>query len=78
MKAGAHDYIMKGNLGRLVPAVQRELREAVVRQDRKRKEEAWRESQKRYRQVIENAMEIIYSTDRNGNFTYGQSCCVEV
>jgi len=36
MKAGAHDYIMKGNLSRLIPAVERELRDAVVRQERKR------------------------------------------
>jgi serine phosphatase RsbU (regulator of sigma subunit) len=28
MKSGAHDYLMKGNLARLVPAVERELREA--------------------------------------------------
>src|SRR6185369_9982390 len=28
MKAGAHDYVMKDNLARLGPAVQRELREA--------------------------------------------------
>ena len=28
MKSGAHDYIMKGNLSRLVPAIERELREA--------------------------------------------------
>src|SRR5258708_15637488 len=34
MKAGAHDYVMKGNLARLVPAVQRELREARARQAR--------------------------------------------
>ncbi len=27
MKAGAHDYIMKGNLTRLVPAIEREIRE---------------------------------------------------
>ncbi|MBE9568450.1 MAG: response regulator, partial [Proteobacteria bacterium] len=27
MRTGAHDYIMKGNLTRLVPAVERELRE---------------------------------------------------
>jgi len=33
MKAGAHDYVMKGNLTRLVPAVKRELREAVVRRE---------------------------------------------
>ncbi len=39
MKAGAHDYILKGNLKRLVPAVERELREAYVRQERRKAEE---------------------------------------
>jgi diguanylate cyclase (GGDEF)-like protein len=34
MKTGAHDYIMKGNLTRLAPAVERELREAGVRRER--------------------------------------------
>jgi diguanylate cyclase len=34
MKTGAHDYIMKGNLKRLPPAVARELREAGVRRER--------------------------------------------
>lgn len=36
MKAGAHDYIIKGNLKRLIPAIERELREAEVRRDHKR------------------------------------------
>jgi signal transduction histidine kinase len=35
MKAGAHDYIMKSHLHRLVPAVDRELREAKIRQERR-------------------------------------------
>jgi two-component system, NarL family, sensor histidine kinase UhpB len=39
MKAGAHDYVMKDNLARLGPAVQRELREAQVRRERRRSEE---------------------------------------
>jgi diguanylate cyclase (GGDEF)-like protein len=34
MKTGAHDYIMKGSLLRLAPAVERELREAAVRRER--------------------------------------------
>jgi diguanylate cyclase (GGDEF)-like protein len=34
MRTGAHDYIMKGNLKRLAPAVERELREATVRRER--------------------------------------------
>ena len=39
MKAGAHDYLMKGNLTRLVPAIQRELREAEERRRRRLAEE---------------------------------------
>jgi diguanylate cyclase (GGDEF)-like protein len=33
MKAGVHDYLTKDNLARLVPAVERELREAQVRSE---------------------------------------------
>lgn len=39
MKAGAHDYLMKDRLARLVPAVERELREAEVRRARHLAEE---------------------------------------
>jgi len=39
MKSGAHDYIMKGNLQRLLPAVTREIREAESRRARRRAEE---------------------------------------
>ncbi len=38
MQAGAHDYIMKDRLARLVPAVERELREAEVRRARQKSE----------------------------------------
>lgn len=36
MKAGAHDYVMKDNLSRLVPAVEREINDAVSRRERDR------------------------------------------
>ncbi len=39
MKAGAHDYLMKDNLARLVPAVARELHEAQERRARRQAEE---------------------------------------
>lgn len=35
MRAGAHDFIAKGRLARLLPAIDRELREAKVRAERK-------------------------------------------
>lgn len=39
MKAGAHDYLMKGNLTRLLPAIARELSEVRIRQERRHAEE---------------------------------------
>ncbi|MDO8690001.1 MAG: PAS domain-containing protein, partial [Dehalococcoidia bacterium] len=44
MKAGAHDYFIKGRLARLIPAIQRELGEAEVRKERRRAEEDLRKS----------------------------------
>jgi signal transduction histidine kinase len=46
MKAGAHDYILKHRLSRLVPAVERELRESAVRRERRLLEEQLRHAQK--------------------------------
>ena len=38
MKAGASDYVMKDNLARLLPAMERELREVAVRRDHQQAE----------------------------------------
>ena len=53
MKSGAHDYLMKGNLARLVPAVERELREAAVRASRRQTVKDLRASELRHRSLIE-------------------------
>jgi PAS domain S-box-containing protein len=47
MKSGAHDYLLKSNLSRLAPAVEREIRDARTRQQRRRAEAELRESQDR-------------------------------
>ncbi len=46
MKAGAHDYVMKSNLTRLVPAVEREILEAANRRERRSLEVQLRQAQK--------------------------------
>jgi two-component system, NarL family, sensor histidine kinase UhpB len=55
MKAGAHDYIMKDNLARLNTAIERELREAESRKERRRAEEDLKVSETRFRLMIEQS-----------------------
>jgi putative nucleotidyltransferase with HDIG domain len=38
LKAGAHDFIIKGNFARLIPAIQRELKDAEIRRERRERE----------------------------------------
>lgn len=70
MKAGAHDYLIKGNLTRLVPAVERELRDAKERQKRYSAEQALRESEDRFRTLCSCAPLAIFQTDAQGQHTY--------
>ena len=69
MKAGAQDYIMKHNLARLVPAVERELREAEARRDRKRTERALRESEARFKDLYDNAPLGYHEYNKEGRIT---------
>jgi two-component system, cell cycle sensor histidine kinase and response regulator CckA len=51
MHQGATDYVLKQRLGRLVPSVQRALRERDERKERKKAEEALIQSEKQFRQA---------------------------
>ena len=46
LKAGAHDFLIKGNYARLGPAIERELRDAETRERHRRAEEALREKER--------------------------------
>ncbi len=63
MKAGAGDYLRKENLARLLPVVEREIREAEIRRARLEAEAALRESEALYRTLIETSPDAIVVTD---------------
>jgi signal transduction histidine kinase/FixJ family two-component response regulator len=63
MKAGAHDYVMKDNLARLVPAVRRELREAKSRQARKQAEAKLHTRERFLACLSEIAQHLLQSDD---------------
>src|SRR3990172_4405270 len=70
MKGGAQDYLIKGNLARLVPALDRELREAEVRRERRRAQDALMAAEARFRTLVEEALVGIYVLRPDGTFAY--------
>lgn len=70
LKSGATDYVLKDRLLRLVPAVQRALKEADLKIRRKQSENALRDSEKKYRQLVENISSILYTADNKGIINY--------
>lgn len=70
MRAGAHDYVMKQNLARLGPALERELAEAEVRRARSRAEMEIRKREEWFRSLIEDASDLVAVMDESGVILY--------
>jgi diguanylate cyclase (GGDEF)-like protein/PAS domain S-box-containing protein len=70
MRAGAHDYVMKGKSARLLPAIVRELREARGRETRRVAQRALRENERRFRALIEHSSDITTVVDVDGHIRY--------
>lgn len=70
MRAGAQDYVSKGNLTRLVPAIQRELKEASIRTNRLAAERALYASEARFHSLVEAMPLGLLISDSSGHVTY--------
>jgi len=55
MKSGAHDYVMKDKLAKLAVAVERAIREANIRRDKKMTEEMLKMSRENFRHSLDDS-----------------------
>ena len=67
MKAGAHDYVSKHRMTRLVPAIEREVAEA---HQRRRAAATLRASEERYRELVESLHDVIFEIGPDERLTY--------
>jgi PAS domain S-box-containing protein len=67
---GVWDFLLKDNLTRLVPAIERSLRDVADRRERRRADAALRESEERYAWLAEQSGTFIWEVDAQGLYTY--------
>ena len=60
LRRGATDYVLKGRLSRLAPAVERALQEAQDRQERRQAVQALRESEQNYRLLVKSIPAVVF------------------
>jgi two-component system cell cycle sensor histidine kinase/response regulator CckA len=73
MRAGAQDFVVKDKVGRLVPAVEREVREFKQRMARRKAEDALRESELRFRRLAESGLVGIIVAEGSGKILEANS-----
>lgn len=82
MRAGAHDFLSKDQLDRLVPAVEREVRQARNRAERRAALEAVGASEARFRALVANIPGMVFQMVRCANrslrFVYVSDGCAAV
>jgi PAS domain S-box-containing protein len=78
LKGGANDFISKNQLARLLPAIDRELREARVRTERRLAEATLRESERTHRRIVDAAQEGIWVLDADGRTTFANRRMAEL
>ncbi|OWY69277.1 hybrid sensor histidine kinase/response regulator [cyanobacterium TDX16] len=70
LKGGATDYVLKQRLERLIPAVERSLREAAERRARVIAEAELNRREEEFRALVENSPDIIARFDRDLRHLY--------
>lgn len=66
MRAGAHDFIIKGNWSRLLPAIKRELLDAGNRREKQRAEISLRSQSEEQQLILDNMADAMFLTDEEG------------
>jgi len=78
MQRGASDYVLKDNLRRLQPAIERALLATEQRIERRRMQAALRDSEERFRAIVETTEDWIWEMDLDGHHIYSNESVIKL
>ncbi len=78
LKLGATDYVLKDKLVKLIPAIKRALKEVEVKEENKRIENNLKESEEKFRTIVNNFPVVLFMTDENGIATFSRGKGFEI
>lgn len=78
LRRGASDYVLKNNLLRLPSAVERAIETSRQRAERIRIENDLRNSEERFRTIVESSRDWIWEHDNQGKLTYSNGAIAGV
>jgi PAS domain S-box-containing protein len=78
MQRGAADYVLKDNLRRLQPAIERALRAAEQQRERLRMQRALSASEERFRAIVETTEDWIWEIDADRRTVYSNGSVVKL
>lgn len=70
LKQGVADFVLKNSLHRLIPAIERSLRDVAERRARRAAEDALRERERHFRMLVETTFDWIWEMDAQGRYVY--------
>lgn len=78
MQRGAADYVLKDNLRRLQPAIERALLAAEQHRERQRMQRALRASEERFRAIVETTEDWVWEMDLAGRHAYSNASVAKI
>ena len=78
IRQGANDYILKYSLTRLPSAIENVLKNHEIEKEKLKAEKQLKQSEERYRFVVENIKEVIFQTNEDGEFTFLNSAWAKI
>jgi PAS domain S-box-containing protein len=78
IKKGATDYVLKDKLFKLPAAIIRALKEAKAEKEKLEMQRRLKESEEKYKQIIDTALVGVYQTNEKGEITFANQTMAQI